>query len=162
MFFILTSPSEKLLLPTVQSRVQIVKIRAPVDKQIIATLSERHGVDKTQARQAWIMSGGEPYGAVEILEQGGSEQLKEAKRILGLRPYQRIATSKDMIKDREKSLRLTQDISRLCYLATTESAKADKDTHSWLRRLKLTQDTIDNLQANANVRLNMVNFLSNL
>ena len=162
MYFILTSPSEKLLLATVESRVQIVAIQPPPDDEIIAILSGKYSVDKSSARQAWVMSGNEPYTAIEIIEQGGSDELKLAKHILGLKPYDRITEFKDMLKDREKSLRLTLSLSRLCYLATNESVRVGKNSRSWLRRLKLSQETANNLRANANVRLNMVNLLSNL
>lgn len=162
MLFILSVASEKLLLPTIESRVQAIHLKPPTDEQMIEMLCEKYDKSKTDARQAWLMSGGEPYVAAEIIEQGGSEGLDFAKRILSLNSYDRITESKDLLKDRDKALKLTQDITRLAYLATTTSVKSGKDGRDWLRRLKLSQETANNLRANANVRLNMINFFSSL
>ncbi len=162
MLFILSVTSEKLLLSTVESRVQTIHLKPPTDEHMINALCEKYDKSKTEARQAWLMSGGEPYVAAEIIEQGGSEGLDFAKRMLSLSSYDRIIESKDLLKDRDKALRLTQDITRLAYLATTTSVKSGKDSRDWLRRLKLSQDTSNNLRANANVRLNMINLFSSL
>lgn len=162
MHFILNVSSEKLLLPTVESRVQIISLKPPTDEHMMSILIEEYGAEKTKARQAWLMSAGEPYTAVKIIEEGGSEDLNLAKYMLSLNAYERMTESKDLFKNRDKALRLTQDITRLSYLATTESVKSGKDGREWLRRLKLAQTTSNNLKANANVRLNMINLFSSL
>lgn len=162
MLFVLEVSSDKLLLPTVRSRAQKIVLKPMPEKDVLKLMADKYGADSDDARRAWIMSGSEPYRALQILREGGSDRLSKAKQLLSLDAYSRISENKELLKDRSWALGLSDDIMKISYLALDGAIKSGKNGRRWIKRLKLASMTKENLSANGNVRLNIVRLLSGL
>jgi DNA polymerase-3 subunit delta' len=68
--------SERLgsVLPTIRSRTQRVSIQAPESQIGLQWLSQQHGIDHEQARQALSQNAGGPLKALQWLNDGQAEQ----------------------------------------------------------------------------------------
>ena len=65
--FILVAENESLILPTILSRTQLVKIPAPETSEIEKALMERAGVPAEQARQVAAISEGNYHEALQLI-----------------------------------------------------------------------------------------------
>ncbi|HRP58106.1 MAG TPA: hypothetical protein PLH26_18810, partial [Agriterribacter sp.] len=71
--FLLVAENESLILPTILSRTQLVKVPAPDTKDIEAALTERAGVLPEQSRQIALVSEGNYHEALQLLQHSGDD-----------------------------------------------------------------------------------------
>lgn len=71
--FLLVAENESLILPTILSRTQLVKIPAPESSEIQSALQERTSVTTDQARQIALMSEGNYREALQLLQHTGDD-----------------------------------------------------------------------------------------
>ena len=71
--FIMVSDAPSLILPTIYSRLQRVKIDAPLAEQTEVWLQNVHGYSAGQARQAAFAAQGNPMLALNLLDEAGEE-----------------------------------------------------------------------------------------
>jgi DNA polymerase-3 subunit delta' len=65
--FLLVAENESLILPTILSRTQLVKIPLPENADIARALVERSGLGTEQARQIAVLSGGNYHEAMNLV-----------------------------------------------------------------------------------------------
>lgn len=71
--FILIAENEELVLPTILSRTQLVKIPAYKAEDIADALVEKHGADPVQARKIAAMSNGSYWEAIQNLDHNTND-----------------------------------------------------------------------------------------
>ncbi|MCO5235442.1 MAG: hypothetical protein M9933_04160 [Chitinophagaceae bacterium] len=71
--FILVAENEELILPTILSRTQLVKVPALESKDIEIALAERGKLTATQARQIALISEGNYREALQLLQHSGDD-----------------------------------------------------------------------------------------
>lgn len=71
--FLLVAENESLILPTILSRTQLVKVPALDIKDIEVALTEKAGVLAEQARQIALVSEGNYHEALQLLEDSGED-----------------------------------------------------------------------------------------
>lgn len=164
--FILTSPSEQAILPTVLSRTQSLSIY-PVSK----TAAKDYFLDKYDAKDidgAWYLSGG-AFGLLNALLTGSSDHplkvaVEEVKSALSQTTYQRILSFEQLSRDKNKlALALEAAIRVLAALHRASVASDDQIRASKLASSrKLVIRLQQRLGANANPRLIALELALNL
>ncbi|MGN6495033.1 MAG: ATP-binding protein [Agriterribacter sp.] len=71
--FLLVAENESLILPTILSRTQLVKVPAPDIKDITSALMDRAKTDATQARQIASVCEGNYREALQLLQHSGDD-----------------------------------------------------------------------------------------
>lgn len=156
MYFIITVPSKRSVLPTIDSRVQKITIRSIGRAGFMEALSN---LDEKLAEQLYLATNGEVYKALNI-QKGDSPALSRAKELLSLTPFERLSFAGKATSDRDEAITLSKDLFHLSYIGLSQSIKAGKSGKNWLKVAKLSESTIENLQANGSVKLNMTFLLT--
>jgi DNA polymerase III subunit delta' len=71
--FLLVAENESLILPTILSRTQLVKIPLPETEDIAGALMERSGLGAEQARQIAVLSAGNYHEALQLVRHAGDD-----------------------------------------------------------------------------------------
>jgi DNA polymerase-3 subunit delta' len=71
--FLLVAGDESLILPTILSRTQLVKIPLPETEDIASALAERSGLGAEQARQIAVLSAGNYHEALQLVRHAGDD-----------------------------------------------------------------------------------------
>ncbi|HLX65722.1 MAG TPA: hypothetical protein VKR41_01960, partial [Puia sp.] len=71
--FLLVAENESLILPTILSRTQLVKIPLPETEDIAGALVERSGLGAEQARQIAVLSAGNYHEALQLVRHAGDD-----------------------------------------------------------------------------------------
>ena len=159
MHFILTVPSKRSILPTIDSRTQKIELRPLPREDFIKAVSS--SADAKLSEQLYLATGGEVYKALNI-EKGESSALSKAKEVLSLSPFERLSNAGKALSDREEAIILASDLFHLSFIGLSQSIKAGKSGKNWLKIAKSTEKTIQNLEANGSVKLNMTYLLATI
>jgi len=71
--FLLVAENESLILPTILSRTQLVKMPLPETADIEQALVERAGLDQAQARQIAVLCEGNYHEALQLIRHAGDD-----------------------------------------------------------------------------------------
>jgi DNA polymerase-3 subunit delta' len=71
--FLLVAENESLILPTILSRTQLVKMPLPETADIERALIERAGLEQAQARQMAVLSEGNYHEALQLIRHAGDD-----------------------------------------------------------------------------------------
>ena len=71
--FLLVAENESLILPTILSRTQLVKIPLPDETEIANALTERAGLETAQARQIAVLSEGNYHEALQLIRHADDD-----------------------------------------------------------------------------------------
>jgi hypothetical protein len=159
MHFILTVPSKRSILPTIDSRAQKIELRPLPREGFLKAVSS--SADAKLAEQLYLATGGEVYKALNI-KKGDSPALSRAKEVLSLTPFERLSVAGKALSDREEAIILTNDLFHISFIGLSQSIKAGKSGKNWLKIAKSTEKTIENLEANGSVKLNMTYLLTTI
>ncbi len=80
--FLLVAENESLILPTILSRCQLVKVPALTDQELAGALEKRAGVSADQARQLAAISDGNYREALQQLHHAGEDWLQQVREWL--------------------------------------------------------------------------------
>ncbi len=159
MHFIITVPSKLSILPTIDSRTQKIELKSLSKEKFIAALGS--SVDQKLASQLYLATNGEVYKAISM-QRGDSPALSRAKEMIALEPFERLGAAGKALSDREEALSLSKDLFHLSFIGLSQSIKAGKPGNNWLRIIKSTEKTIENLESNGSVKLNMTYLLATI
>lgn len=71
--FILVAGQDQLILPTILSRTQLIKVPALTAVEIAAALEERENIPEEQAKQLAMISGGNYFSALQLLRDASED-----------------------------------------------------------------------------------------
>lgn len=159
--FILTSHVPNILLATIRSRVSSIEVRS-ISEDDSRTLIRDHGVtDATNESQLLFLASGKPAGLLKLINDpeyfaSRAETIRVARRIIGGSAYERLIIL-NTANDRDKALEIVHTLGDVITFTMKKSASE----HS-AGQLDVIANTIDNLQANANVRLQLLSLALSL
>lgn len=159
MHFILTVPTKRSVLATIDSRVQKIELKPLPRDSFLEYISKDTG--KKLAEQLYLATNGEIYKALS-LKEGDSTALTRAKELISLEPFERLAVAGKSLSDRDEALSLANDLFHLSFIGLSQSIKSGKSGKSWLKVAKMTETVIENLKSNGSVRLNMTFLLTTI
>ena len=160
---ILTVTDEKTLLPTVVSRGQIIRVRAPSLEDIAKLFGSSAKLEK-----AYYMSGGRMGLLSALLDDNQDHPLIQdisyAKNLLRLSPYERVIEVDSLSKDKNKIEGLLAALERISHAALLQAAKTNNvgDIKRWQRALKQILESQRALELNAQPKLIVTSMLLNL
>lgn len=160
---ILTSSDTNRLLATIHSRVQLLRVE-PIGKSLVINI---FGLKYSPAavNSAFHMSGGRVSLLLALLEHKAEHPLvqaiEEAKKLLTMSPYERIAQADQLSKDKERLMLLLDGLQRVIISALQQSAAMNKKPQltKFHNLSKQTQLAIEALSANANPKLVISNLI---
>lgn len=160
--FVLTTHSPQLLLPTIHSRVATIEVRALSRHDTERFITEKGIDDPTRRVQLMFLSSGRPAGLVKLIEDEEyftqrSEMIRVARNVVTGSTYQRLVALKDVMNDRDSAIETVQTIGHIVTYSDKKSHGARTANH-----MAVIAETIDKLQANANVRLQLLNLALHL
>ncbi len=156
--FILSAPSTKAVLATIDSRTVKLRLTGASETEFKEFLLQK-AVKSADIDKLWLVSSGEVYKAIELSQLDSGTSLSFSKELLTKEPYERLVATKGAMGDRAAALEIVKDLYYLSFLALKQSITSGKEGGAWLARLKKTEQTRYNLEANGNVRLNLTSLL---
>lgn len=162
---ILTAPSERSILPTIRSRIQQISLQIPTVASV-TTFFKARGYSETAIKRAIMISGGLPGVMHALLEADTSHPLfaatNLAREVLQKPAFERLLMADVLAKDRELWLNLLFILGQMANIAI-EQAEADLATiRRWQRVLAATYEAQAQTQANAQLKLVLLNFMLSL
>lgn len=154
--FILTSHAPHMLLPTIRSRVAAIEVKS-ISRQASEQLIASRGVsDPTMVSQLLFLAAGKPAGLLRLIDDPQyfahrAETMRLARSIVQSSTYQRLILLREAMSDRTNALELVETMGDILAHGL---GRAPSPTAA--RQIQTISDTIDNLQANANVRLQLL------
>jgi DNA polymerase III delta prime subunit len=159
--FILTVTNIRKLLPTVLSRTKIISIAKPAVDELKILLAKK-GASPELIKQILSLSGGWPGLAVNLLSEGKDNRLLlaagEARKILSLNLYERLALVNSLVKQPELTADIFQVIAKMAEIGI-QTAKQPNAADKWQRILSNCLDAEDRLRQKANLKLNLFVFM---
>lgn len=157
--FILTAHQSHLLLPTVLSRVQRIRI-AP-----ISTLESQHFIktlavsDPRKAQQLLFIADGKPAELARLVADekyfaAQASLMNDARTLISGTQAERMILISQYYSDRAKSLQLLQSAKTITSFSLTKNPS--RDLIALIDRLATTYERV---QANGNTRLQLTNFV---
>ncbi len=163
---ILTAASQRSLLPTINSRCQVIKLLA-VD--LAATESYFAGkYSVSQIKKAYEISRGRPGLILAILHEDNEHPLNlaitQAKQLLAASKFERLCQLDSLSKDKESFYLLIEALSRIIgALHQAAIKKSQPDTAKrWLGGRQLLVDSKNALDHNAQTKLTALKLLLEL
>jgi DNA polymerase-3 subunit delta' len=162
---ILTSQKIKLL-PTIRSRAQRLTIK-PVSKILLDDYFAGQGYTQTSIEQAHHLTGSRIGLMSSILKDEASSQLDyidQAKRVLAMTRFERLATTDDISKNKEAIPGLIDGLIIVSQAALEQTLKKDNipQAKKWHNTLQLATEVEQQLPTNPNSKLLMTNLFLNL
>jgi len=157
--FILTAHRSHVLLPTVLSRVQRVRI-APISTLESQHLIKKLGIgDPRKAQQLLFIADGRPAELARLVanDKYFSEQanlMNDARTLISGTQAERMILVTQYYSDRAKSLQLLQSAKTIASFSLTKNPS--RDLVSLIDRLATTYERV---QANGSTRLQLTNFV---
>jgi replication-associated recombination protein RarA len=156
--FILSSTSEKGVLPTIASRLQKVEI-LPVGQDSAMKFWESKGFNKQDVVSAWRLSGGSVGLLSALLSESKDHPLKQAvddtKFFIKSNKYERLLFAEKLSRSKENFALFLDAMSRtLNYLnhSAIKNGKHAQASHILASR-RVLKESSDALNANANAKL---------
>lgn len=159
--FILTTPNEDALLPTIHSRAQSITIPR-VAPALLRQMAEVRspGLQPQELAQLLFVADGRPATLVRLLDDPGAfsrhkQLMKQAKDLLGASQYERLALISTLGKGREEAITLLEAMSRILQIQLLH--------HPDTRLLRLAddiQECLDRLAQNGNPRAQLTSLFA--
>ncbi|HUD10057.1 MAG TPA: AAA family ATPase [Candidatus Saccharimonadales bacterium] len=158
---ILTFSNPRQLLPTILSRIQTITIRAPGRAQ----LEKLADAEPKNFEQVYVLGGNLPGLLYALLNDEKShplvEAVNQARELLQLSTFDRLARLDSLAKDRTKAIELTQALLRMAEVSIARAAAAhdNKTVRRWQKVLTAAHDAQNALLVNAQTKLVVLNLL---
>jgi DNA polymerase III subunit delta' len=160
---ILTSSDVNKLLATIHSRVQLLRVE-PIGKSIVTNIFG-FKYSHEAVNSAFHMSGGRVSLLLALLEQKTEHPLvraiDEAKKLLTMSPYERIAKADQFSKDKEQLLLLLDGLQRIIISVLQQAAAMNKKSQltKFLKLSNQVQLAMEALSVSANPKLVISNLI---
>lgn len=163
---ILTAASQRALLPTILSRVQLITVHPPEP----AALTAFFGQDKDTAdvQRAYFLSGGLP-GLMHALLDGEAVHpliagVTQAKELLQQTPFERLALVDRLSKQKDEAASLLAALQRIAETGLSNATKKHdaRQLKQWHHVLKTTQAALQAMDYNANTKLLLTDVMLHL
>ena len=154
--FIMTTHLPQMLLSTIHSRVATIEVR-PISVEASRQMIMAHGdIEPTKQSQLLFLASGRPAGLKKLLEdevyfEKRADVTRLARSVVQGSTYQRLIYLKDAMNDRVKALELVRTMGDIIKFGSVKSP-----SHQAARQLDVIADGIEQLEANANVRLQLL------
>ena len=159
---ILTATSERQLLPTVLSRLQIITLLLP-DRKSITSYFLTEGYLGPAIEQAMLMSGGLPGLMQALLKNDEQHPLVEATRlarkVLGQTPFERLATIDELAKNKQICFDVLFILEQMASITMRQNNKNADLLKRWQKILAASHSANKQLLANAQTKLVLLNFM---
>lgn len=156
---ILTASRGGDLLPTILSRLQIIKIIPPLNQQLIDFFKVNYS--ENAINQALNYSGGLPGLMKALLDQDEHPLIAIvdlSKKILAASQYERLLIVETLSKQRQTSIELCMMLEYMASLSISRS-KNQEAIRAWHRILKASYTSEQALTNNANIKLALTNLM---
>jgi len=163
----LTADSQRALLPTILSRVQIIPVAAPNEQTLKAHFAEQ-GKDATAITQAFFLSGGLPGLMTALLNDDEAHPLlggvATAKEILQKQLFERLCMVEGLSKQKNEALYTLQALQHIAQTGLKQAAGKSEPAKitQWHHILKVTAEALAALEQNANAKLVLSNLMLQL
>lgn len=159
---ILTASTVQGMLPTIRSRVQTLTITTPQKEALTAHFKDKPAAHVTQA---YFLSGGLPGLMSALLDEDTShplvESVAEAKQLLQLPLFERLARIEALAKQKEMAMALCEALARIAQAGLEQAAdKGDgKRLKQWHKIVSETYKARLSFEHNANTKLILTNLV---
>jgi DNA polymerase-3 subunit delta' len=164
---IMTADHQQHLLPTVNSRLQVLQALPPSKDDTLQYFAEKK-YTQTEIERAYLLSTGN-IGLMHAILADNTEhplvvQIDKAKQLLGMKVFERLTMVDELTKQKENLAGLLTALKRISKTALDQSsAKGQRDVASrWLERLTAIHEAEAGLQRSANTKLLLTNLFLNL
>jgi len=158
-YFVLTTHRSHVLLPTVLSRVQRLRV-APISTLESQHLIKKLGIsDPRRAQQLLFIADGRPAELVRLAvnDKYFSEQaslMNDARTLISGTQAERMILIAQYYSDRAKSLQLLQSAKTIVSFSLTKNP-----SHDLISLIDRLATTYERVQANGSIRLQLTNFV---
>ena len=155
--FILTAPHADDVLPTIQSRVQVVTVQPVSAQQLAAKARElKPGLDDQTLTQLLFVANGRPATLVTMLGSDAifdhhKNLMHRAKQLLGMGQYERLAMVQELSKDKTE---LTLVLEAMAHMLALQLRR--DPTAQWAQLADNLQECLRRLRQNGNARAQLV------
>ncbi len=161
---ILTTSNERLLIPTILSRLQVINIPLP-NKKLITEYFIKNGYDTKAVEHALLMSDG-LIGLMQALLSNTDHPLIEATiyahDLLRKTPFERITIIDELAKDKQYCQNVIFILEQMATLTLYQSNKNFISLKRWQKILKACHAANKQLLANSQIKLVLLNFMLSL
>ncbi|MGB3009531.1 MAG: AAA family ATPase [Candidatus Saccharimonadales bacterium] len=160
--FIMLTHAPQHLLPTISSRAATIELR-PISQQQSTDIIRAAGIkDSAKSAQLLFLASGRPALLNKLIQDSDffdaqAEVIKQARSIVQGSTYQRLISVKDAMNDRSQALRLVQAIGNIIAHGMRKGSTATP-----ARQLNIVSETIEKLETNGNVRLQLLSLALSL
>lgn len=164
---VLNVVGQRSLLPTVYSRAQHIYVRPPDKHQLVQAFTNR-GHNPQTVESAYHLSGGQVGLLSALLEQDANHSLSsaivEAKRILGMSQYERLAHLGILASQKQAMPEFLQALQRIARAALVQAGTRNsiKDIKRWHHCVQSINQAQQATVHNANTKLLLTNLLLGL
>jgi energy-coupling factor transporter ATP-binding protein EcfA2 len=159
---VLTAPSQRLLLPTILSRLQIISLLQP-ESDAIKLYFEELGFKTPDIDRALLMSGGLLGLMNALLEHNEAHPLvaatKIARAILEKTPFERLVMIDELSNDKKLCFDTLFILEQMASLSLRQSSKTNLSLKRWQRVLAASHTANQQLLTNAQTKLVLLNFM---
>jgi len=159
---IITATSERQLLPTVVSRLQILTLLLP-DRESMVSYFKNEGYLDPVIEQALLMSGGLPGLMHALLKDDEEHPLVEATRlarsILGQTPFERLAVIDELAKNKQICFDVLFILEQMAKITMRQNNKNAALLKRWQRILAASHSANKQLLSNTQTKLVLLNFM---
>ncbi len=159
---ILTTSNPRILLPTVQSRLQKLPIYRPDRDGVIAEFIAR-GFKEKAVQRSYLLAAGMPEVIAAILEDDNHPLIAAsqlARHILGETHYQRLLRVDELAKQKELLSDICTIIQQMAVIRLQDSAGSN--SLRWQRALEASYTASQQLSENAQTKLILTNLMLQL
>jgi replication-associated recombination protein RarA len=160
---ILTADNPRALLPTIQSRLQTITVRAPSGSELQQHFHDMQP-DVTELTKAYFLSGGLPALMHALLTGDDTHPLaaavNTAKTLLAAPAFERLALIEALAKQKDDARYVLEALQHIAQTGLTQAgSKGDSaKIKQWHHVLKVSNEAADALAQSANPKLVLTNF----
>jgi len=157
--FILTAETNNSLLPTIISRLHIIKVYKPVKKELVEYYTQA-GYSDEDIKQAILISGGLPGLMEELLTNPDNPiatAATTARKLLSSSTFERLSSIDQLSKDKVQLKNVLFVIKQMARIGVTSDNP--KSAERWKKILSATTDSEIKLSSNAQVKLLLTNYM---
>jgi DNA polymerase-3 subunit delta' len=159
---LLTSTNEKALLPTIASRVQVLRLRRP-EKAVLTKHFTEQGKNADQIERAYTISGGLPGLMTAVLADTEHPLLRAtelARQLLSQSAYERLLVVDALSKDKEQTASLVYILEQMAHVSL-QSATGPSASR-WQSILAAAYGTSEAIESSAQLKLALTNLMLHL
>ena len=164
LIFVLTAASTEAILPTILSRVQTVTVSVLTDETIRRFIVEQKpGIADSDLAQLVFIAQGRPGIAASLLEGDALDKqrvrMQTVKQLLTASLFERFVFINSLARDRQACLEDLSAMLRIVEVQVKNASDQGKISH-WLQLANTLEATLQAIQANGNMRAQLLRLFS--